>query len=411
MKKLIKTLFLSLISAIFTLTLAACGSETFTPDSPVSLAVVYSRRAGNSTSAYYFDARLDGDRDTLLYRACAPQSEIITVTSSGSPFQSAPIIIPQNEAVTAAQSRDDRYYFAETSKKTLISTQANAPEADTFSALKIAAGWLQSQPDDYPKYCLIIDNGICTTGTLSFFQDGFLTAEPEEIVHRLVDKGSLPNLDGVTVVFAGLGRTSLPQEEPGAAAQARLEKLWSLIVTESGGMAVISPDKFGTEEEVCEYSVSAVKFPPDQPMKFDPKIETSFEKAVFLGEDQVRFIEDSAEYFDEDKAGEVIFPIAGFMKENPAFTMLVAGTTAGDVTTDFCLDLSWRRAEKVKETLVSFGAPEERIVTLGLGSSDPWHIYGVGITGETAAQNRKVVLLDASSSEAATLIVQNEIPK
>ena len=69
------------------------------------------------------------------------------------------------------------------------------------------------------------------------------------------------------------------------------------------------------------------------------------------------------------------------------------------------MSLSERRAKAVKETLVSQGVPEEKIYVLGLGSSDPWHIYGVGTgTDKLASQNRKVVLLSATSEMGQKLI-------
>ena len=86
------------------------------------------------------------------------------------------------------------------------------------------------------------------------------------------------------------------------------------------------------------------------------------------------------------------------------FTLLLAGTTAGDENSDFAKRLSYDRANAVKNTLVSLGVREERIVTAGLGSGDPWHIYGVGESGDLAAQNRKVVLMSTESDDAALIL-------
>ena len=403
MKNNIKSIIAILVLAMLMFSMTACQEGPLIIDPPISLAVVYSQRAGNSTSASYFDTRLDGERNSLIYKAGSPGSETIVITTSGSPFQSKPAVIPKNDAVTPEQVRDDQYYYSEKNKDSILSTIANAPEADTFEALKLAANWLGIQPDDQPKYCLVIDNGICTTGTLSFFQEGFLTAEPEEIVRKLAEKGGMPDLGGVTVVFAGLGCTSSPQKEPGNEARARLETLWSLIVTESGGTAVIAKDKYATETSDGEYPVSVVDFPPDQPFQFDPK-QVDFKAAAFLGEDQVQFIGDKWEYLYPDKAEEVIKPIADYMLENPELNLLLVGTTAGDETTEWTMELSKNRANTVKDTLVSLGVSENRITTRGLGSSDPWHIYGIGTSSPEASKNRKVVVLDRDCPEAMEII-------
>ena len=67
------------------------------------------------------------------------------------------------------------------------------------------------------------------------------------------------------------------------------------------------------------------------------------------------------------------------------------------MTDNETLTLSKNRANAVKDTLVQFGVSESRLTTLGLGSSDLWHVVGAD------AANRKVVLLDAGSELAQQL--------
>jgi len=407
MRKYIVYSIVVLAAALCIGALSSCQSEPKEHSPPISLAVIFSHRAGNSASSHYFDIRLEGDKEPLLFRAAAPGSQIIGVTSSGSPFQGERTEIPESDAVTIQQARDDQFFFANREKEKLIATQANAPEADAFGALTISANWLKNQPREHQKYVLVIDNGICTTGPMSFLQEGFLLAEPEDIVNKLADRGALPDLTDVTVVFAMLGRTSSPQTPPGMAAQKHLETIWELIVTTGGGKAMIIRDLFESSAPDSRFPVSVVRFPPDQPLRFDPGSEIAervFEYAQFLGEDQVQFIGDSAQYLHPERAESVIEPIAGFMNSNPGFTMLLVGTTAGDETTQYSISLSKSRADAVKETLVLFGVPEERIITVGLGSLNPWHIHGVGTSGPEASLNRKVVLLSASSPEAAEIL-------
>ena len=67
--------------------------------------------------------------------------------------------------------------------------------------------------------------------------------------------------------------------------------------------------------------------------------------------------------------------------------------------------LSSQRAETVKGSLTELGADADRILTVGLGSvNDPWHIWGVGYNEAASADNRKVVLLDASSETAVSIL-------
>lgn len=396
------TLILSIVLAALSLT--ACQSEDLAVEQPVSLAVIYCQREGNSTSGSYFDARFDGDDETLLCKAASPGSEIIIITTSGSPYQSDTIKVPNSDAVTSQQAQDDQYYFAEKIKENLVKTEANAAEADAYEALRIAANWLKSQPDGYPKYCLMIDNGICTTGNLSFFQQGFLSANPETIVNNLAQKSQLPDLKDVTVLFAGLGRTSSPQAEPGTTAQKHIEDLWQLIVTKSGGTAIVAKDKYEMVTGQAKYPVSVINFTSDQPMKFDPSAEVNFDQVQYLGEDQIQFVGDSAEFLNPEQVVQLINPIAEYMKAHPSFKMLLIGTTAGDETTPYCINLSKNRADAVKNALISIGIPQNNLITVGLGSADPWHIYDIGTSSPEASKNRKVVLMSADSEEAKTIL-------
>ena len=83
---------------------------------------------------------------------------------------------------------------------------------------------------------------------------------------------------------------------------------------------------------------------------------------------------------------------------------MLAGTTAGDEDSDYTMTLSKNRADAVRETLIHLGVDESRIVAVGLGSNNPWHVYGVGYEGSVAANNRSVVLLDASSDTAKEIL-------
>ena len=123
-----------------------------------------------------------------------------------------------------------------------------------------------------------------------------------------------------------------------------------------------------------------------------------------LTEEQVSFVPDKATYLDEEEAVGTIRPIADYLIEHEQITVLLAGTTAGDEDSDYTMRLSQERADAVRSTLIQLGVDQSRIVTVGLGSSDPWHVYGAGYDGSIASGNRKVVLLDASSDTAKEIM-------
>lgn len=288
----------------------------------------------------------------------------------------------------------------------LSEVRANDAEVDTLEALRLGVRTLASAPKDAQKIIIIVDTGLSTIGFLDF-RNNLINGDPQTIADLLAQKQAIPDFTGITVRWQQLGDVNEPQQGLSPAQTKKLEEIWRAIIERTGGtfepsLTVANPGTVNGELP----AVSAVKLPPDEPIKFDSAAVANFEKPQFLSEEQVQFIGDSDQYLNENEAVAVITPIADYMKANPDFTMLLIGTTAGDSNSDYCLDLSERRANTVKNTLVSLDVSTDHVLTVGLGSADPWHIYNAGYEGALAAQNRKVVLLDATTELAKEILGQ-----
>ena len=98
--------------------------------------------------------------------------------------------------------------------------------------------------------------------------------------------------------------------------------------------------------------------------------------------------------------------IADYLAKHESVSLLLVGSTAGDITDESTLSLSQARADAVKKTLCDdLGIAESRIHTLGMGSSDPWHISNAGYDdGAAASSNRKVTLISADTELAQNLM-------
>ena len=285
---------------------------------------------------------------------------------------------------------------------------ANSPEVDTLAALRLAVRSFASAPADSERVIVVLDTGLSTTG-LCDFTNNLLAGEPEVIAEALYEQEAIPDLTSVRVIWQQMADVAPPQESLSPRQANQLKAIWQAIIEKGGGtfVAYDTPPSEGEPDSDLP-PVSPVELTAEEPIVFEPEAvkagTVTFDEPVFLPEGQLQFVADSVELLDPEAAGALIAPIAEYMQANPDFTLLLIGTTAGDNTSEYGFALSAGRAETVKNVLVRLGVGEDRIITRGLGGTDPWHIYNAGTQGELAAQNRKVVLLDAESEEAQKIL-------
>lgn len=282
--------------------------------------------------------------------------------------------------------------------------KADDAEVDTLESLRLAVRALASAPEDSKKIIIVLDTGLSTAGIIDF-RNNLISAEPAVITEKAVQMDAVPDFGGITVKWQGIGDVASPQQNLTPAQANNLKAIWEQIIVSGNGQFQDVGIVSDSEEPEKEYpEVSVVELPQEATISFDPAESVNFDEPRFISEEQVQFVGDSDEYKDPDKAESVLRPVAEYMVQNTGFSLLLAGTTAGDNNSEYTIDLSMRRAERVKATLVSLGAGESSISTIGLGCADPWHIPGAGTgSSKAACQNRKVVLADADSQIAKDL--------
>lgn len=289
---------------------------------------------------------------------------------------------------------------------------ANDPEVDYIESLRLALRSLSSLEGYDNKQIVVLGTGLSTTGVLDF-NNNIISAEPSVVVELLKEKTEIPNFSGITIYWQQLGDVAAPQKELTSEQRSKLEKIYGGLVEVGGGTFIYNEIIANPVDSNTEYpTVTPVDLPSDTPISFDLTAfdesnegDNALDEPVILTEEQVTFVGDKAEYLHPQEAKAIIQPIAEYLVKHPSLSVLLAGTTAGDEDSDYTLSLSLARADAVKDTLVSFGVEKDRIITVGLGSTnDPWHIWDAGYEGTVASSNRKVVLLDASSESAKYIL-------
>lgn len=285
---------------------------------------------------------------------------------------------------------------------------ADDPEIDYLESLRLAVRTLSSLSGYDSKSIVLIGTGLSTAGVMNF-SNNLISAEPETIVNLLNEKSEIPDFTGITVYSQQLGDVAAPQQELTGAQRIKLEKIYGGIVETGGGTFIYNDIIANPVDETKQYpSVTPVSLPSDTPISFEEVIfeeDNIFEEPVFLTEEKIGFVADKAVFLNPNEANETLQPVAEYLVKHPSVSIVLAGTTAGDKDSDFTLSLSRQRAETVKNALVELGVSADRIIAIGLGSEkDPWHVYNAGYDGAAASGNRKVVLLDASSGRAVSIL-------
>lgn len=290
----------------------------------------------------------------------------------------------------------------------LKSIKANDAEVDCLGAIKLAARPLSTLEGYDKKTIFVVSSGLSTVLPLDFRNNLLSADEVDSIVDMLSEREEIPQLDDVTVVWQILDVAD-PQPVLNSKQRNSVIKLWESIINRGGGTFILKESIPIPATGSDLPSVSVVDIPSDTPISFDRAVATQdnlLEKPISFTEERIGFLPNQAVFKDEGNVRDVLRPIADYLIQNMDVKLLLAGCTAGDSQTEWDLELSTMRAAAVKDVLVELGVDETRLIIIGCGCEDPWHINGVGVSGPLAVQNRKVVLLLAESEMALDLINQ-----
>ena len=411
MRKRFAALLTIICLAVSVVGLTGCGSQTSAAEEGEMNAVCYAIAPTANSQGLNMSSPLVQDTiyDTILNYGYV--SVVVVDGKSEMVAADSYDIDAQYKKASKSKLKTDARAKATNLITYMESQVANDAQVDYLEGLRMAVRSLSSLEGYDSKTIVVIGTGLSTQGTLNF-QNNLLSVEPEAVLDQLEEKDEIPDFTGITVVWQQMGDVASPQQDLSQTQRKRLQEIWGGIVERGGGTFVYNDIMANpVDTEVTYPAVDTVELPAETPVDFDVAMfdtgdESLLEEPVMLTEEQVSFVPDKAAYLDEDEAVATIQPIADYLLEHEQITILLAGTTAGDKDSDYTMTLSQKRADAVRSTLVQLGVSESRIVTVGLGSSDPWHVYGVGYEGNIASRNRKVVLLDASSDMAKEILCE-----
>jgi len=276
---------------------------------------------------------------------------------------------------------------------------------------------------------VIMDTGIITTGDMNFLKLGIdsvlfgtmsseqLNKYTQEIAELLEINKLLPNLNGVDVVFIGLGDVASPQENLNNPVKNGIENIWRAIF-EKCNVSSIDIKDYPKGNRANEYNSDNSGFPYVTPIKFEQSI---INPIITIYTDQVSFIANQADFLNPENAEILLSRYADYLnrylRQKPDVNIYVVGSMArANIQRNYSTDLSTRRAITVRDTLVKFGVPEGKMLAFGLGeffpNRDDEFPNGLFIE-EIARNNRKVVLIpsDFTNEVREVLTVRDQLAR
>lgn len=389
MKKLHTALTVCLLLAL----LAGCGAKE--PDESVAVCFILGAHSNFpviNVSQFYTD----------VYDACYSYGSASAVAVSGSSQ------VAVNYDITPPSTRidaDKRRQLAEINTATVLqalqTVSAGTPEVDTLGAITLGRDLLVKK-DASQKVLVIVDSMLSTSSSLLDFSSNLLIEQdPKEIVAQLEQRHAIPDLSGVEVRVMGLGQVCGDQPPLTADYAYRLQEIWTAILQASGCLALeFDPTPLGGIAPEGLPHISTIPMVVDA-LSFSDI--TTLPEVIRFDETSIKFIGDSAEFFEPERAWETLLPVATVLREATEMEVALVGLTAS--AGDDGVALSLARAETVKSVLVEAGADPARIICIGLGRTDSClRVNDLDDNGhlveEYAKRNRAVFLLQKATAEA-----------
>ncbi|TFV88054.1 OmpA family protein [Blastococcus sp. CT_GayMR20] len=253
-----------------------------------------------------------------------------------------------------------------------------ATGSDQLAALA-AAGRQQ------PEEILVISDGVSSSRLMDLAAIGY-DSDAASVAAALSSAGVLPRLGGATVLWAGLGETTLALSE---AARAGLETLWTHVLAAAGSTASFDR-RFQSSEAGATAGFDGL---PEDPMPSEEPFHLEGAGAsCFRLPSGTVFGPNSTEVVST--AG--LEQVAATLTQHPGWVAVVSGHVADYGPVDGQVPFSEARAHAVVRVLRDLGVPESvELVALGYGATRPVESEWVdGVHDEAAAaKNRRVDVL------------------
>lgn len=415
---MIKKLICAVLVLTTLISLEGCGAENGT-EAPYNAAFVLGITNNNPL--------VSADRiGELAGLASLPGSTYTCILASGEPSVICEGEIPDFSGKGYSSRMLERI---EASVQADIAAQIDgaaptAPEVDIAAATVLAVRCIHARQEEGREnllvYCL---SGISTSGLIDMTATSLSELDVESSVEKLKSALGI-DMSGIDVIFYFCGDVSGDQTELSEREVSVLRCFYETLCYELGADSVTFMEDIPVSGSYdFDQSVTAIQTETTgsllqtrvidgEEITDEEAVGEAFSEGLVLSftEETVGFLPDSTELSDPEAAVEALAYVLEYMKENPDFQLLVAGTTTSAGEEESSKVFSEARASAVQKLLEEAGIAQGRITVVGLGYSSEFYIpdrnEDGSLNGEICPLNRTVRLMDLNSETAARLLGQ-----
>ena len=242
------------------------------------------------------------------------------------------------------------------------------------------------------KEMIIVSNLISTKGLINF-ADNTIYFDTNDYAEFLKD--NMPDMTGVSVTWFVTEATG-NQERLENKDKGNIKAFYTKLITDAGGTVefIDETGDAGTTDRSSWPSVSAVAI----------RKETFKNNNLDITlEESTLFKSDSTEWVNEVEAERMLQGLVESINTSSNMTVVAGSTATTSSSEEQHIQFSKKRADKVKEKLVSLGADESKLVSIGIGKS--YKKYRVPDTDkfdneENKAKNRCVFIVSGNTKKA-----------
>lgn len=386
MKKIIPIiLLLVLVSIMF----SGCRNNT-AKSQPISVAIGVANTLNNSQ--INVSGVLESTIDNIL-SANGSTLSVFEIDGECYKVDSVKSEYEFGQSQTNRKSKKKTYIYQ--AKNYIKNAVPKTAEIDILYALNALINDVTSQAygTDNKKSIIIISNLLSTKGLIDFVKNT-MYFEPNTYAEFL--QSEIPNMNNIDVIWIVTQATD-DQEMLQQSDKDNLKSFYKALIENAGGSVEF------IDENVSKTDIDHSSWPSVSAVDVRKKEFANSNNIDITLDESTLFKSDSTEWVDEQSAEKKLKSFINAINNSQYKTLIAGSTATTNASEENHVELSKKRADKVKDKLISLGVSPNKLISIGIGKS--YTQYRVPDTGafeseDNKAKNRCVFIISENTDKA-----------